>query len=78
MNREQMKTYGARGEERVQILKPETFLSTSTFGYRSSSGFELLLGCIFKTFIWISLILLAAKYPRDLALHLSDEEGEFK
>ena len=77
-SRAQMLEMERRGEERVQIQQPETFLS-----YRHS---DLVIATEVVDLNYFGVLLrfesdlaaVAAKYPRDLALHLSDEEGEFQ
>ena len=76
--REQMQQIERRGEERITVQDPQRYLS-----YRHSD-------LVFKAeivdmnFFGVLLELepgltdQAAAYPRDLALHLEDEEGEFK
>lgn len=77
-SREQMQQIERRGEERIVVQDPQRYLS-----HRHSD-------LIFKTeivdmnFFGVLLELApgqathAATYPRDLALHLEDEDGEFK
>jgi len=77
-SRAQMLEMERRGEERVQIQRPETFLS-----YRHS---DLVIATEVVDLNYFGVLLrfesdlaaVAAKYPRDLALHLSDEEGAFQ
>ena len=77
-SRAQMLEMERRGEERVQIQQPETFLS-----YRHS---DLVIATEVVDLNYFGVLLrfesdlaaVAAKYPRDLALHLSDEEGAFQ
>ena len=77
-SREQMQQIERRGEERICVQQPQRYLS-----HRHS---DLLLNVeiIDMNFFGVLLELdagqteCAAAYPRDLALHLEDENGEFK
>jgi tRNA U54 and U55 pseudouridine synthase Pus10 len=79
MNREQMKNIERRGEERIPVLKPDTKLS------HRHSDTEVAVKIVDITFFGVYLKLdhldqldFVSQHPRDLALHLADEEGEFK
>lgn len=76
--REQMQNIERRGEERISVQDPQRFLS------HRHSDLCLDATIVDLSFFGVFLELDAAqvqqaiKYPRDLALHLEDEEGEFK
>lgn len=76
--REQMQQIERRGEERITVQDPQRYLS------HRHSDLVLKAEIIDMNFFGVLLELepgltdLAAAYPRDLALHLEDEEGEFK
>lgn len=79
MTREQMKQIERRGEERIPVLQPESKLS-----HRHLDG-EVSVTIVDITFFGVYLKLhqleqldFVSQHPRDLALHLADEEGEFK
>ncbi len=80
MTREQMQNIERRGEERVSVQQPFTHLS-----HRHSDlvvatqiiGFKLF-RCVVLNVQAGKRVVWHARYPRDLALHLEDEEGEFK
>ncbi|ANF81025.1 hydrolase [Acinetobacter sp. NCu2D-2] len=76
--REQMQQIERRGEERIPVQDPERFLS-----HRHS---DLILPSTIVDINFFGVLLemnagdaeRAAEYPRDMALHLEDEQGEFK
>lgn len=76
--REQMQQIERRGEERITVQDPQRYLS------HRYSDLILKAEIIDMNFFGVLLELepgltdQAAAYPRDLALHLEDEEGEFK
>ncbi|MGE8684635.1 MAG: alpha/beta fold hydrolase [Acinetobacter sp.] len=78
MSREQMQNIEHRGEERIKVQQPFTHLS-----HRHS---ELHIAAEIVDLNYFGVLLnvpegmtdTVAQYPRDLALHLEDEEGEFK
>lgn len=79
MSREQMAQIDRRGEERIEVQQPFTQLT-----HRHS---DLTLKVEIADLNYFGLLLnlqdsaaaeLAMQYPRDLALHLQDEAGEFK
>ncbi|WP_215897679.1 alpha/beta fold hydrolase [Acinetobacter baumannii] len=78
MTREQMQNMERRGEERIPVLQPKTKLS-----YRECET-EVPVMIIDVTFFGMYLKLddvaqleFVNEHPRDLALHLEDEEGAF-
>lgn len=78
MSREQMAKIDRRGEERIQIEQPLTHLSHRHSDLRMSA--EVVDLNYFGVLLNVGNSVLAqqaAQYPRDLALHLQDEEGEF-
>ena len=78
MSREQMQKIERRGEERIQVHQPFTHLS------HRHSELCLDVGIVDLNYFGVLLDVpegmadVAAQYPRDLALHLEDDEGEFK
>ena len=79
MNREQMAQIERRGEERIGVLQPLSYLS-----HRHS---DLTIQVEIEDLNYFGVLLniqkegqaeQATQFPRDLALHLEDEEGEFK
>ncbi|ESK54580.1 alpha/beta fold hydrolase [Acinetobacter tjernbergiae] len=79
MTREQMKQIERRGEERIPVLQPITKLS------HRHLYTEVTVNVVDITFFGVYLKLhdleqlnFVSQHPRDLALHLADEEGEFK
>ena len=79
MNREQMAQIERRGEERIGVLQPLSHLS-----HRHS---DLKIQVEIEDLNYFGVLLnvpregqaeQATQFPRDLALHLEDEEGEFK
>lgn len=76
--REQMQQIERRGEERITVQDPQRYLS------HRHSDLVLKAEIVDMNFFGVLLELKpgltdqAAAYPRDLALHLEDEEGEFK
>ena len=79
MTREKMKQIERRGEERIPVLQPESKLS-----HRHLDS-EAPVTIVDITFFGVYLKLhqleqldFVSQHPRDLALHLADEEGEFK
>ena len=76
--REQMQQIERRGEERITVQDPQRYLS------HRHSDLVLKAEIVDMNFFGVLLELepgltdQAAAYPRDLALHLEDEEGEFK
>ncbi|CAM4212380.1 alpha/beta fold hydrolase [Acinetobacter pragensis] len=78
MSREQMAKIDRRGEERIQIEQPLTHLSHRHSDLRMSA--EVVDLNYFGVLLNVGNSVLAqqaVQYPRDLALHLQDEEGEF-
>lgn len=78
MTREQMQSMERRGEERISVLQPKTKLS-----HRECKT-EVLVTIADVTFFGMYLKLdevaqldFVNEHPRDLALHLEDEEGPF-
>jgi pimeloyl-ACP methyl ester carboxylesterase len=79
MNREQMKNMERRGEERITVLQPHSKLS------HRHLDTEVAVQIVDMTYFGVLLKLddleklpFVAEHPRDLALHLADEQGEFK
>ena len=79
MNREQMKNMERRGEERITVLQPNSKLS------HRHLDTEVAVQIVDMTYFGVLLKLddleklpFVAEHPRDLALHLTDEQGEFK
>ncbi|MEF9956945.1 MAG: alpha/beta hydrolase [Acinetobacter sp.] len=79
MNREQMKNMERRGEERITVLQPHSKLS------HRHLDTEVAVQIVDMTYFGVLLKLddleklpFVAQHPRDLALHLADEQGEFK
>ncbi|MBP9788304.1 MAG: alpha/beta hydrolase, partial [Acinetobacter sp.] len=79
MTREQMKQIERRGEARIPVLQPITKLS------HRHLDTEVMVNVVDITFFGVYLKLhdleqlnFVSQHPRDLALHLADEEGEFK
>jgi pimeloyl-ACP methyl ester carboxylesterase len=79
MNREQMKNMERRGEERITVLQPNSKLS------HRHLDTEVAVQIVDMTYFGVLLKLddleklpFVAEHPRDLALHLADEQGEFK
>jgi pimeloyl-ACP methyl ester carboxylesterase len=79
MNREQMKNMERRGEERITVLQPNSKLS------HRHLDTEVAVQIVDMTYFGVLLKLddleklpFVAQHPRDLALHLADEQGEFK
>lgn len=76
--RQQMQELECRGEERIPVQDSQRFLS------HRHSGLVLGAEIVDLSFFGVLLELdaglthQAAAYPRDLALHLEDEDGEFK
>lgn len=78
MTREQMQSMERRGEERISVLQPKTKLSRREFKT------EVPVTIVDVTFFGMYLKLddvaqfdFVNEHPRDLALHLEDEEGAF-
>jgi len=78
MTREQMQKLERRGEERISVIQPKTKLS------QRDGGTEVAVTIIDVTFFGMYLKLdnksqldFVNEHPRDLALHLEDEEGSF-
>ncbi|WP_301430363.1 alpha/beta fold hydrolase [Acinetobacter baumannii] len=78
MTREQMQNMERRGEERIPVLQPKTKLS------RRECETEVPVTIVDVTFFGMYLKLddvaqleFVNEHPRDLALHLEDEEGAF-
>ena len=79
MTREQMQKMDRRGEQRIPVLQPETKLT-----HRHLDA-EVAVKIVDITFFGVYLKLhhleqleFVSQHPRDLALHLEDEEGLFK
>ena len=78
LNREQMKNIERRGEERIQVLEPERKLT-----HRHSDQIANVRIVDLNYFgLWMTLeqasdLDFVAAHPRDLALNLCDDEGEF-
>ncbi|HQV24158.1 MAG TPA: alpha/beta hydrolase [Acinetobacter sp.] len=79
MNREQMKNMERRGEERITVLQPNSKLS------HRHLDTEVAVQIVDMTYFGVLLKLddleelpFVSEHPRDLALHLTDEQGEFK
>ncbi|OTG76055.1 alpha/beta hydrolase [Acinetobacter sp. ANC 4169] len=78
MTRAQLLTLERRGEERIAVQKPMTVLT------HRHSDLQLPTHIVDLNFFGVLLEFTsglaekAAQYPRDLALHLEDEEGQFK
>ena len=79
MNREQMKNMERRGEERITVLQSHSKLS------HRHLDTEVAVQIVDMTYFGVLLKLddleklpFVAEHPRDLALHLTDEQGEFK
>ena len=78
MTRAQLLTLERRGEERIAVQKPMTVLT------HRHSDLQLPTHIVDLNFFGVLLEFTqgaaekAAQYPRDLALHLEDEEGRFK
>lgn len=78
MTREQMQKLERRGEERISVIQPKTKLS------QRDGGTEVAVTIVDVTFFGMYLKLdnksqldFVNEHPRDLALHLEDEEGSF-
>lgn len=78
MTREQMQKMERRGEERVRVLQPKTQLTHREFDV------QVLVTIVDVTFFGmylkmddVSKLDFVNEHPRDLALHLEDEEGTF-
>lgn len=76
--REQMLKLERRGEDRIPVQEPERFLSHRHSDLRLPTTIVDLsfFGVLFE--MEEAQVQQAIQYPRDLALHLEDEEGEFK
>lgn len=76
--REQMLKLERRGEDRIPLQEPERFLSHRHSDLRLPTTIVDLsfFGVLFE--MEEAQVRQAIQYPRDLALHLEDEEGEFK
>ena len=79
MNREQMKNMERRGEERITVLQSHSKLS------HRHLDTEVAVQIVDMTYFGVLLKLddleklpFVSEHPRDLALHLTDEQGEFK
>ena len=79
MNREQMKNMERRGEERIKVLQSHSKLS------HRHLDTEVAVQIFDMTYFGVLLKLddleklpFVSEHPRDLALHLTDEQGEFK
>ncbi len=79
MNREQMKNMERRGEERITVLQSHSKLS------HRHLDTEVAVQIVDMTYFGVLLKLddleklpFVSEHPRDLALHLADEQGEFK
>jgi pimeloyl-ACP methyl ester carboxylesterase len=79
MNREQMKNMERRGEERIKVLQSHSKLS------HRHLDTEVAVQIVDMTYFGVLLKLddleklpFVSEHPRDLALHLTDEQGEFK
>ncbi|MCU4629609.1 alpha/beta hydrolase [Acinetobacter variabilis] len=76
--REQMQQIERRGEERITVQDPQRYLSHrhSDLVFKAEIDDMNFFGVLLE--LEPGLTDQAAAYPRDLALHLEDEEGEFK
>ena len=76
--REQMQQIERRGEERITVQDPQRYLSHrhSDLVFKAEIVDMNFFGVLLE--LEPGLTDQAAAYPRDLALHLEDEEGEFK
>ena len=79
MNREQIKNMERRGEERIKVLQSHSKLS------HRHLDTEVAVQIVDMTYFGVLLKLddleklpFVSEHPRDLALHLTDEQGEFK
>ena len=79
MNREQMKNMERRGEERIKVLQSHSKLS------HRHLDTEVAVQIVDMTYFGVLLKLddleelpFVSEHPRDLALHLTDEQGQFK
>ena len=78
MTRAQLLTMERRGEERIQVKNPQTQLT------HRHSDLQIATQIVNLNFFGVllsfteGLTAKAEQYPRDLALHLEDEEGPFK
>ena len=79
LNREQMKNMERRGEERIKVLQSHSKLS------HRHLDTEVAVQIVDMTYFGVLLKLddleklpFVSEHPRDLALHLTDEQGEFK
>ena len=78
MTRAQLLTIERRGEERIQVKNPQTQLT------HRHSDLQIATQIVNLNFFGVllsfteGLTAKAEQYPRDLALHLEDEEGPFK
>ena len=78
MTRAQLLTMERRGEERIQVKNPQTQLT------HRHSDLQIATQIVDLNFFGVllsfteGLTAKAEQYPRDLALHLEDEEGPFK
>ena len=76
LTRQQMENMDRRGEERIQVEQPFTILS-----HRHSNEIirvEISDLNYFGVLLQLDDLQFAEQHPRDLALNLSDDEGEFK
>ena len=79
MSREQMANIERRGEQRIEVQDASTQLSHRHSDLSMSA--EILDLNYFGVLLSVendAAAVQAAQYPRDLALHLRDQEGEFK
>ncbi len=78
MNREQIQKIERRGEERITVQQPFSHLS------HRHSALQIDVEIVDLNYFGVLMNVpegmaeIAAQYPRDLALHLEDDEGEFK
>lgn len=72
----QMKQMERRGEDRIKVSQPETILTHRYLSEITQVKVEDL--NYFGVFFAVDDVSYVAQHPRDLALHLSDEEGDFQ
>ncbi|MHA3893480.1 alpha/beta fold hydrolase [Acinetobacter sp. GXMZU3951] len=77
LSRAQLLTMERRGEARIQVRYPHTHLSHRHSDLRLATEIADLNFFGLKLNFIPTQVTVAAQYPRDLALHLEDEEGAF-
>lgn len=78
MTREQMQKMERRGEERVRVLQPKTQLTHREFDVQAPVTIvDVTFFGMYLKMDDVSKLDFVNEHPRDLALHLEDEEGTF-